>query len=472
MTSKGFLEYKRQKVEYRPIDERVHDYKEIEVPLTPEDLKQQAERCADCGIPFCHGSGCPVENRIPEFNELVALGRWQEACDNLHSTNNFPEITGRVCPAPCETACTLAVNDDPVLIRHIEYQIVERGFVEGWIKPLRPISHSGKKVAVIGSGPAGLAVAQQLARAGHTVTVYEKDAKPGGLLRYGIPDFKLEKWVIDRRLEQMKAEGVAFKCNAKVGVDVTVDDLKSQFDSVVLTMGAGRPRDLQADGRDCKGIHFAMDFLSQQNQLVSGEKIDQADRITAHGKHVVVIGGGDTGSDCVGTSRRQGAASIHQLEILPQPPETRPDDTPWPMWPRTMRTSSSHQEGCERMWSVTTKKLVADKAGNVTELQACKVEWTQENGQWKLNEVAGSEFTLKADLVLLAMGFVHVEHGPLIEGLGVELDGRGNIVADNYQTSNPQVFSAGDSVSGASLIVRAIDAGRKAAEAVDQYLKQ
>lgn len=471
MTSKGFLEYKRQKIAYRPIDQRVGDYKEIEVPLTPEAIKQQAERCADCGIPFCHGAGCPVSNRIPEFNELVALGRWRDACDNLHSTNNFPEITGRVCPAPCEAACTLAVNDEPVLIRHIEYQIVERGFVEGWIRPLRAKVQSGKSVAVIGSGPAGLAAAQQLARAGHAVTVFEKDAQPGGLLRYGIPDFKLEKWVIDRRLEQMKAEGVVFRCDCKVGTDVTAEQLQADFDVIVLTMGAGQPRDLQAEGRDTQGVHFAMEFLCQQNKLVAGEKIEEAERIVAAGKHVIVIGGGDTGSDCVGTSRRQGAASIHQLEILPQPPQSRPDDTPWPMWPRVMRTSSSHEEGCQRMWSVMTKKLVSNKAGHVTELQGCKVEWTEENGQWKLSEVAGSEFTLKADLVLLAMGFVHVEHGPLVKDLGLELDNRGNIIATRFQTSNAKVFAAGDTVSGASLIVRAIDAGRKAADAVDQYLR-
>ncbi len=470
MTSKGFLEYKRQTVEYRPVDQRVNDFKEIEIPLTPEAIQQQAERCADCGIPFCHGAGCPVENRIPEFNELVAQDRWKEACDNLHSTNNFPEITGRVCPAPCETACTLAVNDDPVLIRHIEFQIVERGFVEGWIRPLRPMTQSGKSAAVIGSGPAGLAAAQQLARAGHAVTVFEKDPQPGGLLRYGIPDFKLEKWVIDRRLEQMKAEGVQFQCNVNVGRDITIEYLQSQFDSIVLTMGAGQPRDLQAEGRDTNGVYYAMEFLSQQNRLVAGEKITPADCINAHDKHVIVIGGGDTGSDCVGTSRRQGAASIHQLEILPKPPENRPDDTPWPMWPRTMRTSSSHQEGCERMWSVMTKKLVSDAEGNVCELHACKVEWAEENGQWKLSEVAGSEFTLKADLILLAMGFVHVEHTSLVETL--EMDSRGNIVVNDYQTSNPKIFAAGDAVSGASLIVRAIDAGRKAAEAVDRYLRQ
>lgn len=468
--TKGFLEYKRQDVVYRPIDQRVGDYKEIEIPLTPDEMKQQAARCIDCGIPFCHAVGCPVENRIPEFNEMVYAGQWKEACEDLHSTNNFPEFTGRVCPAPCETACTLAINDKPVLIRHIEFQVVERGFVEGWIKPLRPETKTGKSVAVIGSGPAGLAAAQQLARAGHDVTVYEKDARPGGLLRYGIPDFKLEKWVIDRRLEQMKAEGVEFHCNIYVGKDITVDYLQSAFDAVVLTMGAGQPRDLPIEGRDLKGIHFAMDFLSQQNKLIGGENIDRLERINASGKHVIVIGGGDTGSDCVGTSRRHGAVSIQQLEILPKPPESRPEDTPWPMWPRTMRTSSSHQEGCERMWSIMSKKFVGDESG-VKELQACKVEWTQENGQWQMTEVPGSEFTLKADLVLLAMGFVHVEHGQLVKEAGLDLDNRGNIVAANYQTSNPKFFAAGDSVSGASLVVRAIDAGRKAAAAVDQYLR-
>jgi glutamate synthase (NADPH/NADH) small chain len=468
--ARGFLEYQRQPVPYRPIDNRVKDYNEIEIPLTPDALTQQAARCADCGIPFCHGDGCPVANLIPEFNDLVYLGKWKEACENLHSTNNLPEITGRICPAPCETSCTLAINDKPVLIRHIEFQIVERGFAEGWIKPLCPTEKSGRTVAVIGSGPAGISAAQQLARMGHTVTVYEKDAKAGGLLRYGIPDFKLEKWVIDRRIDQMKAEGVEFRCNINVGRNFSAKDLAAQYDAVALTMGAGQPRDLPVEGRDLGGIHFAMDFLTQQNRLISCEAVSDP-LISANGKHVIVIGGGDTGSDCVGTSRRQNAASVHQLEILPQPPETRPDDTPWPMWPRTMRTSSSHEEGCGRMWNVMTKKFTGDKNG-LKEIVACKVEWTQECGQWKMKEVPGSEFTLKTDLVLLAMGFVHVEHGPLVNEIGIDLDGRGNIVADKWQTSNPKIFAAGDAVSGASLVVRAIDAGRKTADAVDQYLHQ
>lgn len=468
--ARGFLDYKRQPVPYRPIENRVKDYKEIEIPLTPDELVQQAARCSDCGIPFCHGDGCPVANLIPEFNELVYQGKWKEACDNLHSTNNLPEMTGRICPAPCETSCTLSINDKPVLIRHIEYQIVERGFVEGWVKPLYPTKKSGRSVAVIGSGPAGISAAQQLARMGHTVTVYEKDEKPGGLLRYGIPDFKLEKWTIDRRINQMKAEGVEFRCNINVGRNFSAKDLVAQYDAVALTMGAGQPRDLPVEGRDYNGIHFAMDFLTQQNKLISGEMLSDPP-INANGKHVIVIGGGDTGSDCVGTSRRQHAASVHQLEILPQPPEDRPDDTPWPMWPRTMRTSSSHEEGCERMWNVLTKKFNGDPNG-VKEIVACKVEWTQDNGQWKMNEVPGSEFSLKADLVLLAMGFVHVEHGPLVEDIGIDLDDRGNIVVNNGQTSHPKIFAAGDAVSGASLVVRAIDAGRKTADAVDQYLCQ
>ena len=469
--TKGFLEYKRQKVAYRPVDQRVGDFKEIEIPLTPDVINQQAARCIDCGIPFCHG-GCPIANRIPEFNELVYRGRWKEACENLHSTNNFPEITGRVCPAPCEASCTLSVNDQPVLIRHIEFQIVERGFAEGWIVPLIPETRTGKKAAVIGSGPAGLAVAQQLARFGHDVTVFEKDDRPGGLLRYGIPDFKLEKWVIDRRIQQMEAEGVKFQTGLEVGMDISGKYLQKMFDVVCLTMGAGQPRDLTVPGRGYDNIHFAMDFLGMQNRLNAGEVINQDKLITVHDKDVVVIGGGDTGSDCVGTSRRQGARSITQIEILPQPPETCPPDTPWPQWPRIMRTSSSHEEGCDRRWSVTTKSI-SGVGTRVHHLNCCQVDWQKKkNGQWEIRDVPNTEFELKADLVLLAMGFLHPVHEGLIEAFDLKLDSRGNVVVNDYQTSVPWVFSAGDTVSGASLIVRAIDAGRKAAAAVDQYLRQ
>ncbi len=467
--TKGFLEYKRQKVAYRPVDDRVKDFKELEISLTPDAIYQQAARCADCGIPFCH-SGCPVANRIPEFNELVYLGRWQEACENLHSTNNFPEITGRVCPAPCEASCTLSVNDEAVLIRHIEYQIVERGFAEGWIVPLIPEKRTGKKVAVIGSGPAGLAAAQQLARAGHQVTVFEKNEKPGGLLRYGIPDYKLEKWVLDRRIAQMEAEGVQFQTGVDVGVDISARYLQKMFDAVCLTMGAGQPRDLTVPGRGYDNIYFAMDFLSMQNRRNSGEPIQQERQITAQDKNVVVIGGGDTGSDCVGTSRRQGAKSITQIEILPKPPQMRPDDTPWPLWPRIMRTSSSHEEGCDRKWSVLTKRI-SGTGTRVTHLQCCNVEWQKKGGRWEMREVDNSEFELKADLVLLAMGFLHVAHEGLVDAFQLKLDQRGNIEVNNYQTTQPWVFSAGDAVLGASLIVRAIDTGRKAAEAIDQYLR-
>ncbi len=470
--TKGFIEYRRQNVSYRPVEQRVGDFQEIEIPLTPEAIAQQAGRCADCGIPFCHSTfGCPVANRIPEFNDMVYMGQWRQACENLHSTNNFPEITGRVCPAPCETACTLAVNDEPVLIRHIEFQIVERGFAEGWIVPHKPAKQTGKRIAVVGSGPAGLAAAQQLARQGHSVTVFERDERPGGLLRYGIPDFKLEKSVIDRRLLQMAIEGVEFQTGVDVGQDISAGYLSKRYDAICLTTGAWQPRDLPVPGRGFENIVFAMDFLKRQNQLISGEAPEASSYLNARGKHVIVIGGGDTGSDCVGTSRRQGATSVTQLEILPTPPDVRPPDTPWPMWPRTMRTSSSHQEGCKRMWGVMTTRFSGAET-RVSQLHGVQVEWVKKKDQWKIVESPGTEFTLPADLVLLAMGFLHVEHGPLVTDLGLELDDRGNIKVSDYQSSNPKVFSAGDAVLGASLVVRAIDGGRNAAEAIHRWLSR
>lgn len=472
MTEKqlGFLLHKRQEVGHRSVEQRIGDFHEFDLPLTPDDLIQQARRCMDCGIPFCHGAGCPLGNRIPEFNEMVYKGQWKAACDNLHSTNNFPEITGRICPAPCETACTLGVNDQPVLIRHIEFQIVERGFSEGWIVPQLPRRKTGKRVAVVGSGPAGLAAAQQLARAGHEVVVFEKDDRPGGLLRFGIPDFKLDKHIIDRRLAQMTAEGVQFQAGVQVGLDVSVRYLQKLFSAMILTMGAGQPRDLVVPGRGYEGIHFAMEYLAQQNRLNGDLDLAGAKAINARDRHVVVIGGGDTGSDCVGTARRQGARSIMQVEILPKPPDSRPQDTPWPYWPRTMRTSSSHEEGCDRRWSIMTKRFEGGEK-TVSKVYACSVEWYQQQGQWKFKEIPGSEFILPADLVLLATGFVHVVHDGLVQDLGLKLDDRGNVVVNNFQTSNPWVFAAGDTISGASLVVRAIDSGRQVAAAVDQWLR-
>ena len=468
---KGFLKYKRMPVPHRSVEERVHDFNEIDLPLTPDEMRQQGARCIDCGIPFCHGAGCPVENRIPEFNELVYKGRWKQACDNLHSTNNFPEITGRVCPAPCEAACTLAINDEPVLIKHIEYQIVERGFAEGWIKPMPAVKRTGKRVAVIGSGPAGLAAAQQLARMGHEVTVFEKDERAGGMLRYGIPDFKLEKHVIDRRLAQLTAEGVEFQTGVDVGRDISVHYLHKLFDAVCLTMGAREPRDLPVPGRGYDNILFAMDFLTVQNKLAVGEELGGLEPVSARDKVVAVIGGGDTGSDCVGTARRQGAKKIYQLEILPKPPEGRPADTPWPTWPRIMRTSTSHEEGCERIWSVMTKRFAGYET-RVGSLHACEVDWEKDFGRWKINEKPDTEFKLDVDLVLLAMGFLHVEHQGLVRDMGLKLDERGNVVVENCRTSEPWVFAAGDTVEGASLVVRAIKGGRDAAAAVDGWLRE
>lgn len=468
----GFMEYERAEPPHRGVAERVKDYFEIVLPLSEEAIARQAARCMDCGIPFCHGCGCPVANLIPEFNDLVYQGRWREACEMLHATNNFPEITGRVCPAPCEAACTLNINDDAVSIKQIELQIVERGFSAGWLGPRLPARKTDKRVAVIGSGPAGLAAAQQLARAGHDVVVFEKDRAVGGLLRYGIPDFKLDNSIIDRRLEQMRAEGVEFQTDVTVGKDISLKYLRQQFDAICLAIGAGKPRDLTVPGRGLENIHFAMDYLTQQNRLNAGEDIGDADRITAAGQVAVVIGGGDTGSDCVGTAIRQGAKEVHQLEILPKPPERTNPATPWPLWPQILRTSTSHEEGCTRRWGVRTKQFTG--AGvRVSRLHGCEVTWSHAGGKWRMREVPAADFSMDVDLVVLAMGFVHVAHSGLVEAFGLERDPAGNLaVGENYQTSEPGVFAAGDAVSGASLIVRAIAAGRDAAAAVTRWLNK
>ena len=468
----GFLEYPQEKPPYRPVEERIHDYQEVEQFLPKDRLEIQAARCMDCGIPYCHVFGCPVVNRIPEWNDMVHRKQWRKALAFLHATCNLPEITGRVCPAPCEAACTLSINLPPVTIRHIELQIVETGWQEGWIRPEPAPRKTGKKAGIIGSGPAGLAAAQQLARKGHEAVVFEKANRVGGLLRYGIPDFKLEKWVIDRRLEQMRAEGVVFETGVNAGTDISVKYLQRTFDAIVIAAGATEPRDLPVPGRDLPGIHFAMDFLIRQNMRIAGEIPPSDEEMTARDKHVVVIGGGDTGSDCVGTSRRQGAREITQLELLPMPPADRPVNNPWPTWPVIMRTSSSQEEGCTRLWSVSTKEFLGSRNG-VEKLRCVKLEWSEpdENGRTTFREIPGSEFELKADLVLLAMGFVHLEHGPLVRDLGLGTDPRGNLLVDSgLMTTAPGVFAAGDSMVGASLIGRAIDFGRKAAGGVDRYL--
>ncbi|HET6377691.1 MAG TPA: glutamate synthase subunit beta [Methylocella sp.] len=459
----GFLEIDRRDRRYLPASDRIRNYKEFVIPLSEEATKDQAARCMDCGIPFCH-NGCPVNNQIPDWNDLVYRGDWEEAARNLHSTNNFPEFTGRLCPAPCEASCTLNIDDVPVTIKTIECAIADRALASGWVKPEPPDLRTGKKVAVVGSGPAGLACAQQLARAGHDVHVYEKNAKPGGLLRYGIPDFKMEKHLIDRRIAQMQAEGVHFHNGVNVGVDLSKDELLENFDAVVLAGGAEKPRDLHVPGRDLEGVYFAMEFLPQQNRRIGGEPIHSNVPILASGLHVVVIGGGDTGSDCIGTAIRQGALSVTQLEIMPRPPERENKLLTWPDWPLKLRTSSSHEEGAERDFSVLTKGLRGEN-GAVKSVVCARLD-----GNFK--EIPGSTFELRADLVLLAMGFVSPVHEGLLDSLGVEYDQRGNVKADekSYKTSVEKIFACGDMRRGQSLIVWAIREGRQTAHAVDSFL--
>ncbi len=447
----GFLEYEREVPARRPVEERVNDYFEIYQDFEDAKVETQAARCMDCGVPFCN-TGCPLNNLIPDWNDFVYRDRWREAVRALHATNNFPEFTGRICPAPCEAACVLGINAPPVSIKVIERSIIDHAFEQGWIHPERPLKETGKRVAVVGSGPAGLAAAQQLRRAGHRVTLFEKADRMGGLLRYGIPDFKMEKRWIDRRLEQIAAEGVSFI----TGISVHASDLK-EFDAVVLAMGAEQPRELPIEGRQLRGIHYAMDFLPQQNRRIAGDAVEG--QILATGKHVIIIGGGDTGADCLGTSHRQKAASVKQLEILPMPPENRAASTPWPLWPLQLRVESSHEEGGERHWSASSTKFTGDEAGNVKQLHLKKLD-------------SGEEIVLNADLVLLAMGFTGPVRSGLLEETGVKLDARGNIETSDYATSVPGIFAAGDARRGQSLVVWAIAEGRKAAEAVGRYLQQ
>jgi glutamate synthase (NADPH) small chain len=461
----GFLEFERQDPSKRPASERVHDYREFELPVVQDDLVKQGARCMDCGVPFCN-TGCPLGNLIPDWNDHVYRTEPERAIQALHATNNFPEFTGRVCPAPCEAACVLGINDDPVSIKLIERSIADRAFADGLVKPQPPRQRTGKKVAVIGSGPAGMAAAQQLNRAGHTVTLFERDDRIGGLLTYGIPDFKMEKSLVERRVEQMTAEGVIFKTSVDVGRTISADQLRADFDAIVLTIGSRKPRDLEVPGRELSGIHFAMDFLTQQNKRVAGDVVPDEGAILATDKNVIVIGGGDTGSDCIGTSHRQGAKSVTSFEIMPRPPGERAGSTPWPLWPLMLRTSSSHEEGGARDWSVSTER-VSGENGKITTLHCVKVEL--KGG--KFERVAGSEFDIPADLVLLAMGFVHPEHPGIVEGLGLTINNRGNIQVDaNFQTNQKGVFAAGDCQRGQSLIVWAIAEGRKAARATDIYL--
>jgi glutamate synthase (NADPH/NADH) small chain len=465
----GFLEFERELPKKRDPKERVNDYNEVDAAIDTKIGVKQASRCMDCGTPFCH-SGCPLGNIIPEFNDAVYQSNWKLAYEILISTNNFPEFTGRICPAPCETSCVLGINKPAVTIEYIEKMIIEKAFEEGYVKPRTPISSTNKKVAIIGSGPAGLAAAAQLNYAGHQVTIFERADEPGGLLRYGIPDFKLDKQVLDRRINLMKEEGVKFQLSASVGVSISIDQLKEEYDAVVLCMGSTVPRDLPIPGRELKGVHFAMDFLTQQNSRVSGKKVDKEEIWATH-KNVIVIGGGDTGSDCVGTSNRHHAKSVTQIEILSKPPKDRTEAMPWPSWPMILRTSTSHEEGCERKWSIVSKEFVSDENGNLTGLKIAEVEVISVPGKApSFVEIPGTEKIIPCELALLAMGFLHPQHTGLLDQLGVDYDERGNVKCQRYQTSVESIFAAGDTRRGQSLVVWAISEGREAARAVDKYL--
>ncbi|HEV8643650.1 MAG TPA: glutamate synthase subunit beta [Methylomirabilota bacterium] len=466
----GFLEIKRKKPPARPVPERIRDWKEVYLPDPEDDLKKQAARCMDCGIPFCH-QGCPLGNLIPDWNDLVYRSQWQDAIQRLHATNNFPEFTGRLCPAPCEGSCVLGINDDPVTIKVVENTIIERAWEEGWVVPQPPAVRTGRKVAVVGSGPAGLAAADQLNRAGHWVTVFERSDRIGGLLRYGIPEFKMEKRFLDRRLQVLEKEGITFRTNADIGGGVPARELLGEFEAIVLACGAGWPRDLAVPGRELRGIHFAMDYLTLQNKRCEGDPVPDEGFITANGKRVVIIGGGDTGADCLGTVHRQGAISVHQFELLPRPPDARASDNPWPQWPNIFRVSSAHEEGGERVYAVSTQRFIGDEQGHVRQLEALKVEMAREGGRIEFKPIPDTEFTLEVDLVLLAMGFLGPERKGPVEELGLRLTERGNVWRDQkWMTSVPGVFTCGDMQRGQSLIVWAIAEGRSCAHGVDLYL--